>query len=91
MKRFLIPALLFVAVFLVTWLCLPYTLMCMEYETYGRVILQFFRYPVYGALIVAFAVTLVYVLLAVFLPKKARIPVAAGMALAFVLVVLSPA
>ena len=90
MKRFLIPALLFVAVFLVTWLCLPYTLMCMEYETYGRVILQFFRYPVYGALIVAFAVTLVYVLLAAILPKKARIPVAAGMALAFVLVVLSP-
>ena len=90
MKRFLIPLLLFVAVFLVTWLCLPYTLMCMEYETYGHVLLQFFRNPVYGALIVAFAVTLVYVLLSLVLPRKARILVAAGMALVFALVVLSP-
>lgn len=90
MKKWLIPVLLFVAVFLLGWLCLPYTLICLEYESYNCVLLQFFRDPVYGALIVAAAVTLVYLLLSLILPLKARIPVAAGIVVAALVVVFSP-
>ncbi len=32
MKRFVTPALLFAALFLVSWLCMPYTFVCQEYE-----------------------------------------------------------
>lgn len=90
MKRWIISLLLFVAVFAVTWLCLPYTFICLEYESFNNVLFQFFREPLYGALIVALAVTLVYLLLSFVLPKKAWIPVAFGIAVAAVLVVFSP-
>lgn len=90
MKKWLIPLLLFAAVFLLAWLRMPYTLICLEYESFNSVILQFFRDPLYGALIVALAVTLVYVLLSLILPAKARIPVAAAIAVALALLAFSP-
>lgn len=89
-KALLIALLLFAGIFLLAWLCLPYTFICLEYESYRSVLFQFFRNPVYAALLVALAVTLVYLLFSFFLPGKARIPLASGMLLAAVIVVFSP-
>ena len=85
MKKMILPVLLFAAVFLVSWLCQPFTLICQEYEglflatpdAWARAfaqpfplsgivsdfLVQFYRDPVYGALIVAGIVTGVFLLL----------------------------
>lgn len=85
MKKWILPCLLFAAVFLTGWLCQPFTLICQEYEglflntpdawtrAFSQVfplsgivsdfLIQFYRDPVYGALVMATLVTLVFVLL----------------------------
>ena len=85
MRKAVIPVLLFAAVFLVSWICQPFTLICQEYEGlflatpdgWARAfaqpfplsgiasdwLVQFYRDPVYGALIVAAIVTGVFLLL----------------------------
>lgn len=84
MRKWITPALLFAAVFLLSWLCQPYTLICQEYEglflntpdAWARAwaqplplsgivsdfLVQFFRDPVYGALILATLLTLAFLL-----------------------------
>ena len=84
MRKWVIPVLLFAAVFLVSWLCQPFTLICQEYEglflttpdgwarafaqplplsgIVSDFLIQFFRDPVYGALIEAALITLVFLL-----------------------------
>ena len=73
MRKAVIPVLLLLGVFLVSWLCQPFTLICQEYEglflatpdAWARAfaqpfplsgilsdfLIQFYRDPVYGALI----------------------------------------
>lgn len=85
MKKTVIPLLLFAGVFLVSWLCQPFTLICQEYEglflatpdawtrafaqpfplsgIVSDFLVQFYRDPVYGALITAALVTGVFLLL----------------------------
>jgi len=84
MKKWITPVLLFAAVFLVSRVCQPYTLICQEYEglflntpdgwtrafaqpwplsgIVSDFLIQFYRDPVYGALILAVIVTLVFLL-----------------------------
>lgn len=84
MKKWIVPLLLFVTVFLVSRLCQPFTLICQEYEglflntpdAWARAfsqpwplsgivsdfLIQFYRDPVYGALICAALVTLAFLL-----------------------------
>lgn len=84
MRKWVTPVLLFAAVFLVSWLCQPYTLICQEYEglflntpdawtrafaqpwplsgIVSDFLIQFYRDPLYGALISALVVTLVFLL-----------------------------
>lgn len=85
MRKWIIAALLFVAVFLVSWLCQPYTMICQEYEglflatpdawtrafaqplpisgIVSDFLVQFYLIPVYGALINAALITIVFLLL----------------------------
>ena len=84
MKKWILPLVLFAAVFLVSWLCQPYTLICQEYEglflntpdawtrafaqpwplsgIVSDFLIQFYRDPVYGALICAALVVLAFLL-----------------------------
>lgn len=84
MKKCLVPLLLFAAVFVVSWQCQPFTLICQEYEglflntpdAWARAfsqpwplsgvasdfLIQFYRDPLYGALITAALVVLAFLL-----------------------------
>lgn len=85
MKKWIVPLLLFAAVFFVSWLYQPFTLICQEYEglflnapdywtrAFGQpwpisgivsdFLIQFYRDPVYGALITASLLVLAFLLL----------------------------
>lgn len=84
MKKWIVPLLLFAAVFFVSWLYQPFTLICQEYEglflnapdywtrAFGQpwpisgivsdFLIQFYRDPVYGALITASLLVLAFLL-----------------------------
>ncbi len=92
MRKAVIPILLLLGVFLVSWLCQPFTLICQEYEglflatpdAWARAfaqpfplsgilsdfLIQFYRDPVYGALITAVIVALVFLLLRGILSRR---------------------
>lgn len=92
MRKAVIPVLLLLGVFLVSWLCQPFTLICQEYEglflatpdAWARAfaqpfplsgilsdfLIQFYRDPVYGALITAVIVALVFLLLRGILSRR---------------------
>lgn len=92
MRKAVIPVLLLLGVFLVSWLCQPFTLICQEYEglflatpdAWARAfaqpfplsgilsdfLIQFYRDPVYGALVTAVLVALVFLLLRGILSRR---------------------